>query len=186
MFPNFGTKLIFLIENSFFFQIKRLSNIITGVMKKMIGVFCHQKYFDFCSEFFGLAIISFAIAFLEPLFANVLSDYNFLTATVKQPFLEISTRKLCSHQEIYPGFLIAFVCKIRNCTFIFLPHFSKFSNLFIYYSPFSKKIIIYQFEVSFKTIGNNLSLKCIKNWLTAPTLLLLLGWRMNCFRKLSV
>ena len=155
-------------------------------MKKMIGVFCHQKYFDFCSEFFGLAIISFAIAFLEPLFATVLSYCNFLTATVKQPFLEFSTRKLCSHQEIYPGFLVAFVCKNRNSIFFFLPVFSKSSNLFIYNSPISKKNIIYHFEVSFKTIGNICCFKCIKNWLTAPTLLLLLDWRMNCFRKLSI
>ena len=155
-------------------------------MKKMIGVFCHQNYFDFGSEFFGWAIIFFATAFLQSLFATALSYCNFLTATVKQPLLEISTRKLCSHQEIYPGFLIAFVCKNRNSTFFFLPNFSKFSNLFKYTSPISKKIIIYHFEVSFKTIGNNLSFKCIKNWLTAPTLLLLLDWRMNCFRKLSV
>ena len=155
-------------------------------MKKMIGVFYHQNYFDFFSEFFGLAIISFAIAFLEPLFATVLSHCNFLTATVKQHFLEISTRKLCSHQEIHPGFLVAFVCKNRNSTTFFLPHFSKFSNLSIYTSPISKKNMIYHFEVSFKTIGINLSFKCIKNWLTAPTSLLLLDWRMNYFRKLSV
>ena len=140
MFLNFGTKKIFLMEKSFFLQIKRLSNIITVVMKKMIGVFCHQKYFDFCSEFFGLAIISFAIAFLEPLFATVLSYCNFLTATVKQPFLEFSTRKLCSHQEIYPGFLVAFVCKNRNSILFFLPVFSKSSNLFIYNTPISKKL----------------------------------------------
>ena len=138
MFLNFGTKLIFLIEKSFF-QIKRLSNLITGGMKKMIGIFCHQNYFDFCSDFFGWAIVFFAIAFLESLFATVLSDYNFLTATVKQPFLEISTRNLCSHQENYPGFLIVFVLKNRNSTFFFLPIFSKFSNLFIYTSPLSKK-----------------------------------------------
>ena len=81
----------------------------------------------------------FAIAFLQSLFATVLSYCNFLTATVKQHFLEISTRKLCSHQEIYPGFLIAVVCKNRNSTFFFLPIFSKFSNLFIYTSPTSKK-----------------------------------------------
>ena len=138
MFLNFGTKLIFLIEKSFF-QITRLSNIITGEMKKMIGVICHQNYFHFCSEFFGWAIIFFAIAFLETLFATVISYCNFLTATVKQPFLEMSTRKLCSHQEIYPGFLVAFVCKNRNSIFFFLLVFSKSSNLFIYNSPISKK-----------------------------------------------
>ena len=57
----------------------------------------------------------------------------------KAIFLENSTGKLCSHQEIYPGFLIAFVCKNRNSTFFFLPIFSKFSNLFICTSPISKK-----------------------------------------------
>ena len=134
MFLNFGTKLIFLMKKSFFLQIKKLSDIITGGMKKMIGVFCHQNYFDFCSEFFGWAIVFFAIAFLESLFATVLSYCNFLTAAVKQPFREISTRKLCSHQEILPSFLVAFVCKNRNSTFFFLPIFSKFSNLFIYTS----------------------------------------------------
>ena len=152
----------------------------------MIGVFCRQNLFWILFWVFWMSDHFFAIAFHESLFATVLSYCNFLTATVKQPFLEISTRKLCSHQEIYPGFLISFVCKNQNSIFFFLPIFSKFSNLFIYTSPISKKIIIYHFEVSFKTIGNNLSLKCIKNWLTAPTLLLLLDWRMKCFRKLSV
>ena len=138
MFLNFGTKLIFLIEKSFFSNQKTFQPYNRRDEENDRNLLS-SKLFWFLFWFFWMSYRFFAIAFLESLFATVLSDYNFLTATVKQPFLEISTRNICSHQENYPGFLIVFVLKNRNSTFFFLPIFSKFSNLFIYTSPLSKK-----------------------------------------------
>ena len=138
MFLNFGTKLIFLIENSFFSNQKTFQHYNRRDEENDRSLLS-SKLFWFLFWVFWRSDHFFAIAFVESLFATVLSYCNFLTATVKQPFLEISTSKLCSHQEIHPGFLVAFVCKNRKSTFFFLPIFSKFSNLFIYTSPIKKK-----------------------------------------------
>ena len=141
----------------FFFQIKTLSNIITGGMKKIIGVFCHQNFSDFCSEFFGWAI---------NLFCNciswVLCLLLYFSLIFKAFFLEKSTGKLCSHQEIYPGILIAFVCKKTNNPLFSSFHISLSFRIFSWTTLQFQKNMIYHFEVSFKTIGNILCFKCIK------------------------
>ena len=141
----------------FYFKIKRLSNIITGGMKKVIGVFCHQIYSDFCSEFFGWAI---------NLFCNciswVLVCYCIFLWFLQQFFLKTQRENYVLIKKFILVFWKPLFVKNEHSTIFFLPHFSKFSNLFIYYSPISKKNMIYLFEVSFKTIGNNLCFKCIK------------------------
>ena len=162
MFLNFGTKLIFLIEESFFSTQKTFQHYNRRDEENDRSLLS-SKIFWFLFWFFWMSDHFFAIAFLETLFATLISYCNFLTATVKRPFLEFSTRKLCSHPEIYPGFLVAFVCKNRNSIFFFLPVFSKSSNLFIYNSPISKKLYFTILKSRSKQLGRFVASSVSKN-----------------------